>query len=136
MLTVFATHLSLGLEMLQRFFTTPGGTDLTKTFVRWTHFVAGITWIGLLYFFNAVNVKFQKALDAQTKGKVVPLLMPRSLWYFRWGAVVTVLAGLTYYAMYLIPSEALPQGANLSSAEIWGLIGLWLLIVLVTYAIL
>ena len=61
--------------------------------LRWIHFVAGITWIGLLYFFNLVNVPLMKALDGPTRGKVVPQLMPRALWWFRWGAVVTVGAG-------------------------------------------
>jgi uncharacterized membrane protein len=64
---------------------------------RWIHFLAGITWIGLLYFFNLVNVPFQKELDATTKGKVVPALMPRALWWFRHAAVATVLAGLAYW---------------------------------------
>jgi len=62
--------------------------------LRWIHFLSGITWIGILYFFNLVNVTFMKSLDAGTKGKVVPLLMPPSLWYFRWGAMLTVLTGL------------------------------------------
>ncbi len=69
--------------------------------LRWGHFLAGITWIGLLYFFNLVNVNFMKELDAATKGKVVPNLMPKALWWFRWGAVFTVLTGLIYYAMLL-----------------------------------
>ncbi|MGH9316648.1 MAG: urate hydroxylase PuuD [Thermoanaerobaculia bacterium] len=70
-------------------------------FLRWGHFLAGITWIGLLYFFNLVNVNFMKELDAATKGKVVPNLMPKALWWFRWGAVFTVLTGLVYYAILL-----------------------------------
>jgi uncharacterized membrane protein len=65
--------------------------------VRWIHFVAGIAWIGLLYFFNLVNVPFMKELDSATKGKVIPGLMPRALFWFRWAAVVTVLAGLAYF---------------------------------------
>ncbi|PYV53746.1 MAG: hypothetical protein DMG98_20095, partial [Acidobacteria bacterium] len=65
--------------------------------LRWIHFVAGITWVGLLYFFNLVNVPFMKELDAATKGKVMPGLMLRALWWFRVAAVVTVLAGLTYW---------------------------------------
>ena len=64
---------------------------------RWIHFLAGITWIGLLYFFNLVNVPFQKELDAATKGKVIPALMPRALWWFRMSAILTVLAGLAYF---------------------------------------
>src|SRR5437773_1622976 len=40
--------------------------------LRWIHFIAGITWVGLLYFFNLVNIPFMKELDAGTKGKVMP----------------------------------------------------------------
>jgi uncharacterized membrane protein len=69
------------------------GVDWMELLFRWIHFLAGITWIGLLYFFNLVNVNFMKSLDAATKGKVVPQLMPPALWWFRWSALVTVLAG-------------------------------------------
>ena len=65
--------------------------------VRWIHFLAGITWIGLLYFFNLVNVPLMKELDATTKGKVMPVLMTRALWWFRMSAALTVLAGLAYW---------------------------------------
>lgn len=65
--------------------------------LRWLHFLAGITWVGLLYFFNLVNLPVQKALDPQTKAKVNPVLLPKALWWFRWGAVVTVLAGLAFW---------------------------------------
>jgi uncharacterized membrane protein len=107
------------------------GADVARALLRWTHFVAGITWIGLLYFFNLVNVPLQKTLDADTKKKVNPELLSRTLWYFRWGAVVTVLAGLTYYAMYILATEA--KGAGVDA---WTYLGIWLVIVLVTYAIL
>jgi uncharacterized membrane protein len=62
--------------------------------LRWIHFVAGITWIGLLYWFNLVNVPFQKVLDPSVKGQVNPPLVTRALAWFRWSAVVTVVAGL------------------------------------------
>jgi uncharacterized membrane protein len=65
--------------------------------VRWIHFLAGITWIGLLYFFNLVSVPLMKELDGPTKGKVMPALMTRALWWFRMSAVLTVLAGLAYW---------------------------------------
>lgn len=72
---------------------------------RWIHFVAGITWIGILYFFNLVNVPFMKAIDAPTKGKVIPNMLAPALWYFRWGSVVTVLSGLTYFAVWIVGAE-------------------------------
>lgn len=108
----------------------PSGADLARMLLRWSHFVAGIVWIGMLYFFNLVNVPLMKELDGPTKGKVIPKLMPRALWFFRWGAVVTVLVGLTYYAMYLMPPDARAANANT-----WSWLGLWLLIVVITWAI-
>jgi len=83
--------------------------------LRWVHFVAGITWIGLLYFFNLVNVPFLKELDAPTKGKVVPALMSRALWWFRWGSVVTVLMGFGYWQS-IVGSDAHNAGASTGDA--------------------
>ena len=75
--------------------------------LRWIHLLAGITWVGLLYFFNLVNVPLMKELDAATKGKVLPSLMTRALWWFRWSAVVTVLAGLAYCDRSSPPTRAM-----------------------------
>ena len=66
--------------------------------LRWIHFSAAITWIGLLYFFNLVNMPLQKQMDAPTKAKVNPTLLSLGLWWFRWGAVVTVLAGIVFWS--------------------------------------
>jgi len=71
-------------------------TNLLMLF-RWLHFIGGVTWLGLLYFFNLVNVPFMKGLDPATKGKVLPSLMSRALWWFRWASVLTVLMGLGYW---------------------------------------
>ena len=92
--------------------------DWEQIILRWTHFAAGISWIGLLYFFNLVNVPFQKEMDSATRAKVVPLLMPRALWWFRWSAVVTVLAGFRYF-MILAKTDADNAGEP-------GLLGRWL----------
>ena len=63
-------------------------------FLRWVHLIAGVIWIGHLYFFNFVQGNFEKTLDGETKKKVVPELRPRALWWFRWGAMFTMLAGV------------------------------------------
>lgn len=69
--------------------------------VRWIHFIAGITWIGLLYWFNVVNFPFARTLDATTRPVVVPALLSRALFWFRHAAWVTVLAGLVLiYGLY------------------------------------
>ena len=63
-------------------------------FFRWIHVVAGIAWIGHLYFFNFVNAQVAKTYDADSKKKVVPELMPRALYWFRWGAAWTWITGI------------------------------------------
>jgi uncharacterized membrane protein len=68
-------------------------------FMRWFHVFAGIVWIGHLYFFNFVNVQLQATLDDATKKAVNPQLMPRALWWFRWGAMATFLSGWVLFAM-------------------------------------
>jgi uncharacterized membrane protein len=102
MLIESTAHLPISLAMFQEVFHSPDTPSIARMILRWSHFVAGITWIGLLYFFNLVNVPFQKGIDADTKKKVNPDLLGRALWYFRWGALITVLVGLTYYAMYIL----------------------------------
>ncbi|MAO86448.1 MAG: hypothetical protein CMF87_05975 [Candidatus Marinimicrobia bacterium] len=68
---------------------------------KWMHVIAGITWIGLLYFFNFINGHFAATLDADSKKKVVPELMPRALFWFRWGAAWTWFTGvLLLYVVY------------------------------------
>src|SRR5215510_451469 len=105
MLIESTAHLPISLAMFQELFHPPDSQAFMRIFFRWFHFVAGITWIGMLYFFNVVNVPFQKGIDADTKKKVNPDLLGRALWYFRWGALVTVLAGLTYYAMVILKAD-------------------------------
>jgi uncharacterized membrane protein len=81
-------------------------TEILNIFFRWFHVVFGILWIGLLYFFNFVNGPFTKTLDADSKKKVVPELMPRALFFFRWGAMLTFLFGLVLlYINYLMPGH-------------------------------
>ena len=78
-----------------------GDADWAGLLLRWVHFLAGITWIGLLYFFNLINAAFLKSLDGPTKNIVIPKLMPAALNWFRHGATVTVLAGIAlYFYMY------------------------------------
>jgi uncharacterized membrane protein len=130
-------HLPVNVAMMfQDIFHPPNGEALARIFLRWSHFVAGITWIGILYFFNLVNVNFMKSLDAPTKGKVIPELMPRALWFFRWGALITVLVGLTYYAMYILkPDVNNSNSFGGTNVNVWVLLGVWLLMPIITFAI-
>ncbi len=72
----------------------PTTENIIESLLRWIHVIAGVLWIGLLYFFNWVNGPTMAKLDADTKKKVVPELMPRALYWFRWGAAFTWVTGL------------------------------------------
>jgi uncharacterized membrane protein len=70
------------------------GKDAWQVFYRWIHLIAGITWIGLLYFFNFVNIPYAKEADfGSVKGVHIPKLLGRALFWFRWMAMNTMLAG-------------------------------------------
>jgi len=96
---------------------------------RWAHVVAGIAWIGHLYFFNWVNGPFQGKIDGPTKRVVNPELLPRALFWFRWGAAWTwitgiLLAGLVYYHSRIVFEDP-------NSGNPW----LWLAISLILLAV-
>jgi uncharacterized membrane protein len=96
-----------------------GDADWFGIVMRWIHFLAGITWIGLLYFFNLINAAFMKTLDGPTKNIVIPKLMPSALNWFRHGATVTVLAGIILY-FYLYSKG----GTGAIALGIGGLLGI------------
>ena len=68
--------------------------EILSALSRWIHVLAGIVWIGMLYFFNFVNGPFQGTQDGDTKKKVNPELLPRALFWFRWGAAWTWVTGV------------------------------------------
>lgn len=70
-----------------------------EALTRWMHIFFGILWIGHLYFFNFVNASFAATLDADSKRKVVPELIPRALYWFRWGALWTWVTGVLLLMM-------------------------------------
>ena len=73
---------------------------------RWLHVLAGIVWIGHLYFFNWVNGPMSAKLDAPTRKAVVPELMPRALYWFRWGAAYTWLTGVFLLSLVYYQGQA------------------------------
>ena len=61
---------------------------------RWGHLLFGVTWIGLLYYFNLVQGEYFKEADGGAKSDAIQKLVPKALWWFRWGAVFTLITGL------------------------------------------
>ena len=68
-----------------------GGLEFVS---RWIHFMAGVTWIGLLYYFNFVQGEYFKEATPDAKTDAVKKLAPRALWWFRYGALFTFLSGV------------------------------------------
>jgi uncharacterized membrane protein len=109
-----------------------GGIDTTFwAFVtRWLHVAAGVMWIGLLWYFNFVQVPTMPKVPAELKGGVTGYIAPAALFYFRWAALVTVILGLglaSQSAAYTM-GDALTLGlggAPNTAATLIG-IGMWL----------
>ena len=75
--------------------------DWTHAILRWIHVFVGIMWIGLLYFFNFVNADAAKKANAAGEGAPISkYIMPPALFYFRWAAVLTWLAGAALLGSY------------------------------------
>jgi uncharacterized membrane protein len=103
-----------------------GAGDLTRGVLQWLHVFFGITWIGLLYYFNFVQTPTMPTIPAELKPGVSKYIAPNALFYFRWGAAFTVLTGLLLAWSYDELVEALTLEA---SARLIG-IGMWLALIM------
>ena len=96
---------------------------------RWLHFLAGITWIGLLYYFNLVQMPAlaEAAADKEGPGSaaITKYITPRALLWFRWAAVVTWLSGAAYLGKDFVGAFTLGIGMNNPSLTAIGM-GAWL----------
>ncbi len=103
--------------------------------LRFIHFFAGVAWIGHLYYFNFVQGAFMPEVDATVKNNVFAKLVPRAMWWFRWGAMFTFLSGLI---MLIIAGKDLgadfprtPYGIFIYTGALMGIImflNVWLVI--------
>jgi len=103
---------------------------LVNWVLRWLHVFFGITWIGLLYYFNFVQIPTMPAVPAELKPGVTKYIAPKALFFFRWGAAFTVLTGLLVAYTnggapgYLVPALTLAPDYRLIG------IGMWLAIIM------
>jgi uncharacterized membrane protein len=96
--------------------------------MRWLHVLSGIMWIGMLYYFNFVQMPSMPKIPDEQKPAVSKVIAPNALFWFRWGAAATVLTGLLLALMngYLV--NALTLGivqTGVTGATVIG-IGMWL----------
>lgn len=107
--------------------------ELVPALARWMHFLAGITWVGLLYYFNLVQMAGLKAAAADgTAAGINKHIAPRALLWFRWSAVVTWLAGAALLGAHFPDAFALRNGFELIGVGAWlgtiMLFNVWVLI--------
>jgi len=96
--------------------------SLTEAVVlRWLHVFFGITWIGLLYYFNFVQIPVMPTVPAELKPGVSKYIAPKALFYFRWGAAFTVLTGalLAWSNGYLVEALTFTDGFRLIGTGMW-----------------
>lgn len=93
----------------------------TELIMRWGHFLAGIMWVGLLYYFNFVQVPFLKAISPEAKAEAFKHLVPRALFFFRWASLLTVLFGLSILGQRGIMGDAfmLHKGSAIIGMGAW-----------------
>ena len=104
----------------------PPTGDIVNGVLQWLHVFFGITWIGLLYYFNFVQTPTMPTVPAELKPGVSKYIAPKALFYFRWGAAFTVLTGLLLAWSYGELDEALTLQP---SARLIG-IGMWLALIM------
>lgn len=105
-----------------------------ESLLSWGHYLAGITWIGILYYFNFIQVPFLKVVTPETKAEAFKNLVPNALWWFRWGALATWVFGAALLmnqhrmdSAFLLqgPDAVIGMGAWLGTImllNVWGII--------------
>ena len=130
-------HASLGLAIILFLilFFDNGGFDFDQLFWSWLfryfHVVSGIMWIGLLWYFNFVQVPNMSKIDDAHKPAITKVIAPAALFWFRWAAVATIITGLivAYLNGYLHQAMILGFGTGVSKFTAIG-IGMWLGIIM------
>src|SRR6476619_4247760 len=104
----------------------PPTGDLLNGVLQWLHVLFGVMWIGLLYYFNFVQIPTMPTVPAELKPGVSKYIAPAALFWFRWAAAFTVLMGLVIAAhppqgvqSYLIPALTFQPGFRLIGLGMW-----------------
>jgi uncharacterized membrane protein len=133
----FIVGFILAVVMIAGYAMGPQGTGpvFVQAVMRWMHVFFGILWIGLLYYFNFVQIRVMPAVPAELKPGVSKYIAPEALFWFRWAAVATVIMGLAiagsrgYIVQTLSLGFAGGDGTNSKQYLLLG-IGMWLGIIM------
>ena len=129
------------LLMIVSFIITSGSIDIGEGFkynpfwmfvFRWLHVLSGVMWIGLLWYFNFIQIPNMPNIPDDQKPAVSKVIAPAALWWFRWGAMATIITGLIlgYINGYLHTAMTLTLMGGGSPNELFIGIGMWLGIIM------
>lgn len=99
------------------------GGNYVNIWFRFFHVISGVLWIGLLYYFNLVQIPTMPRVPAELKGGVTKYIAPDALFWFRWSALVTVITGLivaeTTSGGYIARALSFAEGFRVIGVGIW-----------------
>ena len=101
--------------------------------VRWLHVLAGVMWIGLLYYFNFVQIPNMPNIPDEQKPAIGKVIAPAALFWFRWGAMATIISGLilSHLNGYLVEALTLGVTEDFANAKHIAIgIGMWMGIIM------
>mgnify|MGYP001460172462 FL=1 len=125
------TSIALAIILFLGFFYQNGGFSFDALFWSWvaryTHVLVGIMWIGLLWYFNFVQIPNMSKIPDEQKPAIGKVIAPAALFYFRWAAAFTVISGLILAGLngYLHDAMTLSIGSGIPKHTAIG-IGMWL----------
>jgi uncharacterized membrane protein len=126
------TGFILAALMLAMFMSMGGELDMTFwTFLmRWLHVLSGVMWIGILWYFNFIQIPNMGNIPDDQKPAISKVIAPAALWWFRWGAMGTIVTGLILASMNEYIVDALMLGASGVPKHTAIGIGMWLGIIM------
>ena len=98
-----------------------GGMGYWTFFMRWLHILSGVMWIGLLWYFNFVQTPSMPKIPDEQKPAVSKVIAPTALFWFRWGAMSTIITGLILATIngYLVQALSLQRGVHAIGLGMW-----------------
>ena len=125
------TSLAISILLFLGLFFNNEGFDIDRIFWSWffryLHVISGIMWIGLLWYFNFVQIPNMAKIPDEHKPAIGKVIAPAALFYFRWAAVVTILTGLILGLLNGYLHEAMTLGIGSGGGRNTAIgIGMWL----------
>jgi uncharacterized membrane protein len=98
-----------------------GNMDWWRFFFRWLHVLSGVMWIGILWYFNFVQTPSMPKIPDEQKPAVSKVIAPTALFWFRWGAMATIVTGvlLAWMNGYLVQALSLQKGVHAIGLGMW-----------------